>query len=64
MASNGAQEAFTVPNVLAAMLAMRGGDQEKKKAAVDYLGRYQKSVSTHNPSLLAFGECQTNRSNG
>lgn len=45
MASNGVQETFTVPNVLAAMLTMRSGDNDKKKIAVDYLGRFQKSVS-------------------
>lgn len=45
MASNGTQETFAVPNVLAAMLTMRSGDNDKKKVAVDYLGRFQKSVS-------------------
>ncbi|KAK4130186.1 ARM repeat-containing protein [Trichocladium antarcticum] len=43
MASNGVQETFAVPNVLAAMLTMRSGDNDKKKIAVDYLGRFQKS---------------------
>lgn len=43
MASNG-PETFAVSNVLAAMLTMRSGDTEKKKAAVDYLARFQKSV--------------------
>jgi hypothetical protein len=44
MASTGAQETFPVPSVLAAMLTMRTGDAEKKKAAVDFLARFQKSV--------------------
>jgi hypothetical protein len=44
MASNGAADSFAVPNVLAAMLTMRSGDADKKKIAVDYLGRFQKSV--------------------
>lgn len=44
MASNGVPEDFSVPNVLAAMLTMRSGDNDKKKIAVDYLGRFQKSV--------------------
>lgn len=52
MASNGSHETFAVPNVLAAMLTMRSGDNEKKKAAVDYLGRFQKSVG---PSPLSPG---------
>jgi transportin-3 len=45
MASNGARETFEVSHVLAAMLTMRSGDADKKKVAVDYLGRFQKSVS-------------------
>lgn len=44
MASNGVQEVFTVPNILAAMQTMRSGDTEKKKVAMDYLGKFQKSV--------------------
>jgi transportin-3 len=44
MASNGPQDTFAVPSVLAAMLTMRSSDTEKKKVAVDYLGRFQKSV--------------------
>ncbi|KAK3936279.1 armadillo-type protein [Diplogelasinospora grovesii] len=43
MASNGVTDSFTVPTVLAAMLTMRSGDSDKKKAAMDYLGRFQKS---------------------
>lgn len=50
MASNGAQEAFAVPSVLAAMLTMRSGDTDKKKVAVDYLGKFQKSVSLLSPT--------------
>lgn len=45
MASNAPQDSFAVPNVLAAMLTMRSSDADKKKVAVDYLGRFQKSVS-------------------
>lgn len=52
MASNGVQETFTVPNVLAAMSAMRGGDNDKKKVAVDYLGRFQKSVGHPNTAEI------------
>jgi hypothetical protein len=44
MASNGPQDTFAVPSVLAAMLTMRSSDTDKKKVAVDYLGRFQKSV--------------------
>ncbi|KAJ4294832.1 Nuclear import receptor [Collariella sp. IMI 366227] len=43
MPSNGVQESFAVPNVLAAMQTMRSSDNDKKKVAVDYLGRFQKS---------------------
>jgi hypothetical protein len=45
MASTTPQEGFEVQTVLAAMLTMRSGENEKKKVAVDYLGRFQKSVS-------------------
>jgi transportin-3 len=55
MASNGPQETFAVPNVLAAMLTMRSGDAEKKKVAVDYLGRFQKSVSPFPPLARRVG---------
>ncbi|KAH8884850.1 exportin 1-like protein [Thozetella sp. PMI_491] len=43
MASNGAQDAFAAQNVLAAMLTMRSSEAAKKKAAMDYLTRFQKS---------------------
>ncbi|KAK3948697.1 armadillo-type protein [Pseudoneurospora amorphoporcata] len=43
MASNGAADGFTTPNVLQAMLTMRGGDSSTKKAAMDYLQNFQKS---------------------
>ncbi|KAK4226777.1 armadillo-type protein [Podospora fimiseda] len=43
MASNGVEEAFTVPTVLQAMMTMRSGDNDGKKKAVDYLGKFQKS---------------------
>ena len=45
MASNGAADSFTTPNVLQAMLTMRSGDSSGKKAAMDYLQKFQKSVS-------------------
>lgn len=54
MASNGAADGFTTPNVLQAMLTMRSGDSSTKKAAMDYLQNFQKSVScaVTLPSLL------------
>jgi len=45
MVTNGAREAFTPHHVLTAMVTMRGGDADKKKAAMDYLGKFQKEVS-------------------
>lgn len=45
MASNGAADGFSTPNVLQAMLTMRSGDSGSKKAAMDYLQKFQKSVS-------------------
>lgn len=44
MATNGSPESFAPETVLAAMATMRGGDAGKKKAAMDYLGKFQKSV--------------------
>lgn len=46
MATNGAQQAFPLADVLQAMLTMRGGDSEKKGRANVYLGEFQKSVRT------------------
>jgi len=46
MATNGALAPFTPQNVLAAMVTMRGGDSSKKEVAMDYLFKFQKSVST------------------
>ncbi|CAM1511574.1 Fc.00g090870.m01.CDS01 [Cosmosporella sp. VM-42] len=43
MATNGAQEAFAPPDVLAAVMTMRSGEQEAKKQAHEYLERFQKS---------------------
>lgn len=43
MATNGAQEAFAPPDVLAAVMTMRTGEQEAKKQAHKYLERFQKS---------------------
>lgn len=44
MAANGAPDSFAPDTILAAMATMRGGEAEKKKAAMDYLGKFQKSV--------------------
>ncbi|KAI0183973.1 exportin 1-like protein [Xylaria flabelliformis] len=43
MATNGAQQAFVLADVLQAMLTMRGGDSDKKERATKYLGDFQKS---------------------
>jgi transportin-3 len=43
MATNGAQEAFAPPDVLAAVMTMRSGEQDAKKHAHEYLERFQKS---------------------
>ncbi|KAM5348232.1 hypothetical protein ACJ41O_008056 [Fusarium nematophilum] len=43
MATNGAQEAFAPPDVLAAVMTMRSGEQAAKKHAHEYLQRFQKS---------------------
>jgi hypothetical protein len=45
MASNGATVAATPETVLAAIVTLRGGDTDKKKVAMDYLSKFQKSVS-------------------
>ena len=52
MATGGVQEAFTADNVLTAMLTMRGSAADKKKVAMDYLAKFQKSVSTFIPLPL------------
>jgi hypothetical protein len=44
MASNGSAGSFTTQNVLEAIGTLRGGDADKKKIAMDYLGKFQKSV--------------------
>lgn len=44
MASNGAAEVMSADVVLQAMITMRSGDVNKKKAAMDYLQTFQKSV--------------------
>ena len=44
MASNGVPGDFSVANVLAAMSTMRATDSDRKQAAMDYLGKFQKSV--------------------
>lgn len=44
MASNGSPDDFAPDTVLAAMATMRGGDADKKKVAMDYLSKFQKSV--------------------
>ncbi|KAI1825541.1 exportin 1-like protein [Xylaria intraflava] len=45
MATNGAQQAFVLDDVLQAMLTMRGGDSERKERATKYLGDFQKSTA-------------------
>lgn len=45
MASNGSNDSYTPDTVLAAMSTMRGGEPDKKKAAMDYLSKFQKSQS-------------------
>lgn len=47
MASNGGPDSFAPETILAAMTTMRGGEPDKKKAAMDYLGKFQKSVGTN-----------------
>lgn len=44
MATNGAPDSFSPETILAAMTTMRGGEPSKKKAAMDYLSKFQKSV--------------------
>lgn len=44
MATNGAQEGFAPPDVMSAVMTMRGGEPEAKKHAHEYLERFQKSV--------------------
>ena len=46
MASNSSNDSFTPDTILAAMTTMRGGEPDKKKAAMDYLSKFQKSVRT------------------
>lgn len=46
MAANGSAGSFAPDTILAAMTTMRGGEPEKKKAAMDYLTKFQKSVGT------------------
>lgn len=45
MASEVPVEVFSPENVLAGMVTMRGNDASKKKIAMDYLARFQKSES-------------------
>ncbi|KAI1265633.1 exportin 1-like protein [Xylariaceae sp. FL1019] len=45
MAANGAQHAFSLDDVLQAMLTMRGGDPDRKATATKYLGEFQKSTA-------------------
>lgn len=44
MASNGVQADFSLPTVLAAVSTMQSTDTTKKKAATDFLAKFQKSV--------------------
>ncbi|KAJ8119787.1 hypothetical protein ONZ43_g3336 [Nemania bipapillata] len=51
MATNGAQQAFVLADVLQAMLTMRGGDSDKKERATKYLGEFQKSTAAWAESI-------------
>ncbi|TGJ79336.1 hypothetical protein E0Z10_g9429 [Xylaria hypoxylon] len=51
MATNGAQQAFVLADVLQAMLTMRGGDSDKKEKATKYLGEFQKSTAAWAESI-------------
>lgn len=44
MATNGDQQAFAPTDVLAAVLTLRGGEQQAKEKAHEYLQSFQKSV--------------------
>jgi transportin-3 len=44
MATNGSEPTFAAADVLAAVATMRGGQQENKKKAHEYLEKFQKSV--------------------
>ena len=44
MATNGSEPTFAAADVLAAVATMRGGQQEHKKKAHEYLEKFQKSV--------------------
>lgn len=55
MATNGAPDSFSPGTILAAMTTMRGGEPNKKKAAMDYLSKFQKSVRgfwRHRPHVI------------
>lgn len=57
MATNGTPDSFSPETILAAMTTMRGGEAGKKKAAMDYLSKFQKSVwrfSHHQPQSTYF----------
>jgi hypothetical protein len=49
MASNGVQADFSLPSVLAAVSTMQSTDTTKKKAATDFLAKFQKSVRQRRP---------------
>ncbi|KAI0966504.1 exportin 1-like protein [Xylaria arbuscula] len=51
MAPNGAQQAFSLADVLQATLTMRGGDSSKKEKATKYLGEFQKSTAAWAESI-------------
>lgn len=52
MAANGSSDSFAPDTILAAMTTMRGGEPDKKKVAMDYLTKFQKSVGTALPLTL------------
>ncbi|KAI6359666.1 hypothetical protein MCOR25_006993 [Pyricularia grisea] len=51
MATPGAQDVFTPDNILQAMSTMRSPDREKKKVAMEYLDKFQKSMDAWNVTI-------------
>lgn len=54
MAANGSSDSFAPDTILAAMTTMRGGEPDKKKVAMDYLTKFQKSVGTARRRYMLF----------
>ncbi|KAJ0118129.1 hypothetical protein N8I77_000593 [Diaporthe amygdali] len=51
MAANGSSDSFAPDTILAAMTTMRGGEPDKKKVAMDYLTKFQKSKDAWTTTL-------------